>query len=1083
MPDQPPLKRQPDLRSGAGSPRQTAARDQGVASCATAAPQYAELHCRSNYSFLEGASHPDELVQQATQLGLAALAITDRNSLAGVVRAHVAAKATGLKLLIGAEITPVDAPPLLLWAMNRAGYGRLCRLITRGRQQAPKGSCRLTLGDVLEYSDGLLAGVPLAPLLQTTALSGESTAALQRLRQTLGDRLYGLAEVQLGPRDRLLMQRQQAAATTLQLPLIAANDVHYHLPQRQRLHDVLTAVRHGCTVAELGARRFPNAERHLKSPAQMAELFRDAPALVARTLELAERCSFSLDELRYDYPEELCPPGLTPITHLTRLTWQGAYGRYPRGIPDKVQRLLAYELKLIGELNYSAYFLTVWDLVRFARSREILCQGRGSAANSAVCYCLGVTSVDPDRVDMLFERFISKERNEAPDIDVDFEHERREEVIQYLYEKYGRERAGMTAAVISYRPRSAIRDVGKALGLSLDRVNLLTQHIDHLHDRAKLETRFREAGLPPESALGQQLSELVMELLDFPRHLSQHTGGMVLTNRPLCELVPIENASMPGRTVVEWDKDDLDALGILKVDVLALGMLTAIRKCFDLVARHHQRRLTLATLPAHDDRVFDSISRADTMGVFQIESRAQMAMLPRLKPRCFYDLVIEVALVRPGPIQGDMVHPYLRRRSGEEPVEYPDERIRSILEKTLGVPIFQEQAMRLAIVAAGFTPGEADQLRRAMGAWRKRGIIDQFQQKLVAGMTANGYSAEFAQRVFQQLQGFGEYGFPESHSCSFALLVWASAWLKHYYPAAFAAALLNSQPMGFYAPAQLVGDARKHGVMVLPIDVSHSDWDCTLEPVATSPAGRVRTTTPRTDNALRLGLRQLRGLARQDADTITARRAARTFESLEDFAQRTGLSKATLLQLGRAGALQSLQGHRREAVWDTLLARTAAPLWDSVPASNDEPSPGLARMSPVAEVVADYQHAGLSLRQHPLTFLRPHLQTLRVTPAYRLGSLRPGQLVRVAGLVLMRQRPSTAGGITFVTLEDETGIANLIVYATVWDRFHIAARTASILLATGSLQREGQVIHVLVGKLTDVSDTLATLPVSSRDFR
>ncbi len=1075
MPDQPPEKRRPS--STASDP--TAARS-------VATLPYAELHCRSNFSFLEGASHADELVERAAALGMQGISVTDRNSLAGVVRAHVAAKQAGLKLLIGAEITPSDAPPILLWVMNRAGYGRLCRLITRGRQQAPKGSCLLRLDDVIEFSADLLAGVCLAPLMRGSTLSDDDTASIQKLKTTFGDRLYLVAELHHGPNDRTLLHQMQRLAESFNVPLIAANDVHYHVPARQRLQDVLTATRYGCTLAELGEQRFPNAERHLKSAAQMLELFRDLPQAVTRTMEVAARCSFSLDELRYDYPEELCPQGQTPIGYLTQLTWRGAHGRYPKGVPDKVRRLLDYELQLIGELNYPAYFLTVWDLVRFARSRDILCQGRGSAANSAVCYCLGVTSVDPDRVDTLFERFISKERNEAPDIDVDFEHERREEVIQYLYEKYGRERAGMTAAVISYRPRSAMRDVGKALGLSLDQINALTRHVDHLHEREKLELRMREAGVSPNSSLGKRLIDLVLELLEFPRHLSQHTGGMVLTNSPLCELVPIENASMSGRTVVEWDKNDLDSLGILKVDVLALGMLTAIRKCFDLVRAHHHRRYSLATIPAHDSRVFDMICRADTIGVFQIESRAQMAMLPRLKPRCFYDLVIEVAIVRPGPIQGDMVHPYLRRRCGEESVEYPDDRVRAILQKTLGVPIFQEQAMRLAIVAAVFTPGEADQLRRAMGAWRKRGIIDQFQQKLVNGMTANGYSTEFAQRVFQQLQGFGEYGFPESHSCSFALLVWASAWLKHHYPAAFAAALLNSQPMGFYGPSQLVSDVRKHGVDVLPIDVNHSQWDCTLEAVTRPTASPSQPRSPdaaSTRFALRLGFRLLKGIGHEVAATLAARRANQPYSSTEDLAQRTGLSKAILLQLSRAGAMQSLQAHRREAVWEMLSEREDLPLLDTVPPQNDEPSPGLERMTEVAEVVADYRHSGLSLKKHPVAFLRPQLDQLRVATAARLASLRHGQLVRVAGLVLVRQRPGTAGGVTFVTLEDETGVANLIVYSTIWDRFHAAASTASMLLATGSLQREGQIIHVLVGKLEDLSQQLAQLPGQSRNFR
>ena len=1097
-----PLKTREPIRSSDGSPEFV--RLTARAGELPARRHYAELHCRTNYSFLEGASHPDELVARAAELGLAALAITDRNSLAGVVRAHVAAKEAKLKLLIGAEITPVDAPPIVLWAMNRAGYGRLCRLITRGRQRAPKGESRLTLADIAEHAEGLLAGVVLL-----RSCHAERDGYVQTLRDAFGDRVYALAELHRGPNDRQQLAEWRELAQRVNLPLVAANEVHCHVAERQRLQDVLSAIRHGCSVAELGEWRFPNAERHLKSAAEMVGLFAECPDAIARTIEIADRCNFSLDELRYDYPEELCPPGLTPIQHLTNLTWQGAKNRYARGVPDKIRRLIEHELTLIGELHYAPYFLTVWDLVRFARSRGILCQGRGSAANSAVCFCLGVTSVDPERIDVLFERFISKERNEAPDIDVDFEHERREEVIQYLYEKYGRDRAAMTGEVISYRPRSAVRDVGKALGLSLDRVDVLAKQVDHLHDRSKLEARFREVGFPPESRLGTQLIELVEEILEFPRHLSQHVGGMVLTNGPLCELVPIENATMPGRTVIEWDKNDLDALGILKVDCLSLGMLTAIRKCFDLIYQHSltrrasegerftklgigsdheperasvrlvggtvsepdasafrlinasdverspslarrvsglEKKLTLANIPPNDRRVYDMISRADTMGVFQIESRAQMSMLPRLKPRCFYDLVIEVAIVRPGPIQGDMVHPYLRRRCGEEPVEYPDDRIRAVLEKTLGVPIFQEQAMRLAIVAAGFTPGEADQLRRAMGAWRRRGVIDQFRVKLVNGMTANGYSAEFADRVFRQLRGFGEYGFPESHAASFALLVYVSAWLKYHHPAAFTAALLNSQPMGFYAPAQLVGDARKHGVTVLPVDVNFSEWDCVLEDgrrVGEGESGRggdeeggagslrlpfsPSPSLPLSPSLnLRLGFRMLSGFSAAHAERIVEQRRACPFESLDEFAQRTGLSNTVLTRLSKADAFASLRLDRRSALWQSLPDHAPSPLLNAQPVA-DEPAVSLPKLGAFGEVVADYCTTGLSLRAHPLKFLRPQLDTRRITPAWRLASTGNGRFLRVAGLVLLRQRPSTARGITFVTLEDETGIVNLIV--------------------------------------------------------
>ena len=1077
-----------------------------------AAVRYAELHCCTNFSFLEGASHPDELVARAAELGYAALAITDRASLAGVVRAHVAAKEAGLKLLIGAEVSPIDAPEVLLWATDRAAYGRLSTLLTLGRRAAPKGECLLTFDDVARHADGLLAGV----LLAACGLAGapaKPQAALLRYRELFADRCYAVAELHRGADDRRRLGQMRRLAREAGLPLVAANDVHYHARRRRPLHDVLTAVRHGCTVAELGERRFANAERRLKSPATMLALFADCPDAVARTAEVADRCTFSLDELRYDYPEELCPAGLTPLQYLTGLTWDGARQRYPDGIPDKVRRLIEHELELIAELRYEAYFLTVWDLVRFARERDILCQGRGSAANSVVCFCLGVTSVDPDRIDVLFERFVSKERNEAPDIDVDFEHERREEVIQYVYEKYGRDRAGMTAEVITYRERSAVRDVGKALGLSPDRVDRLAKALDH-HRRVgeDVAAHLSEAGLDPAGRLARQLLWLVEQLLSFPRHLSQHVGGLVITHHSLGSLVPIENAAMPDRTVIQWDKDDLDALGILKVDCLALGMLTAIRKCFDLVAAlpvaNEQLRedckleieigklqieadkLTLATVPPEDPAVYDMICAADTVGVFQIESRAQMSMLPRLRPRKFYDLVIEVAIVRPGPIQGKMVHPYLRRRRGEEPVDYPDERIRDVLKKTLGVPLFQEQAMRLAVVAAGFTPGEADRLRRAMGAWRRRGVMDQFRQKLIDGMAANGYAPEFAERVFQQICGFGEYGFPESHAAAFALLVYVSAWLKHYHPAAFCAALLNSQPMGFYAPAQLVADAKRHGVEVRPIDVNFSAWDCTLE------VGNREQGTGNRDRAsasslfpvpcslspiLRLGLRLVRGLSQKHAERIVACRAEEKFTSFADFTRRTGLRSGALKKLGRADAFGSLKLDRRAALWRSLPERERASLFDGIEV--EEVPAALPAMSPFAQVLADYSSAGLTLRQHPLSFLRRWLDELNIVPAARLLQMDNGCRLKVGGLVLLRQRPGTANGITFVTLEDETGTVNLIVRKEIWERDHRAARAAVALLAHGTLQREAEVTHVLVTRLEDLSPRLAELHIHSRDFR
>lgn len=1036
---------------------------------------YSELHCRTNFSFLEGASHPDELVNRATELGYHALAITDRESLAGVVRAHVAAKATGLKLLIGAEITPCDAPPVILLAIDRAGYGRLSRLLTIGRRRAVKGACELQFADIAEHHAGLLAVVKVesgkwkSGVKKTQIADRKSQIANLDpflYREVFGDRCYWLAELHCGPNDALRLRRWVELSRAADVPLVAANDVHYHVPQRGPLQDVLTAIRYGCTVAELGDWRFPNYERHLKSPQQMAELFAAHPAAIQNTREIADRCTFSLNELRYEYPEELAPPGCTPFEYLGQLTWQGAAQRYPHGIPENVRSLIEHELQLIARLHYEAYFLTVWDLVRFAREpgREILCQGRGSAANSVVCYCLGVTAVDPQQINVLFERFVSEERNEAPDIDVDFEHERREEVLQYLYQKYGRERAGLAATVITYRPRSAIRDVGRALGLSLDHINVLAKGIERYGETEDLPANLSAAGLEPQADLGRQLLQLSCELLGFPRHLSQHVGGMVMTQGPLCELAPIENAAMPGRTVVQWDKDDLEALGILKVDCLALGMLTAIRKCFALVERHGGQCYTLASVPREDAAVYEMIQRAETIGVFQIESRAQMSMLPRLRPECYYDLVIEVAIVRPGPIQGNMVHPYLQRRDKKEEPDYPNEEVRAVLEKTLGVPIFQEQAMRLVMVAAGFTPGEADQLRRAMGAWRRSGGIDSFRQKLLDGMRAKGYKADFAERLFNQLRGFGDYGFPESHAASFAHLVYISAWLKHYYPAAFTAALLNSQPMGFYAPAQLIADARKQGVTVLPVDVNASEWDCTLSPPA-----------------LRLGFRMIAGLSAAQATLIVRARAAGPFVSFDDFCYRTRLSSAVLQRLSKADAFGSLNVKRRDALWRALPSQRPLPLFDQ--ATDDEPVVGLPPMSLQQEVAADYGSVRVSLRGHPLQFLRSQLDRMRVAPASRLLNLPADRRCKVAGLVLMRQRPSTAKGITFVTLEDETGTANLIVRAGVWQRYRETALRATALIAHGRLQREREIIHLLVDRLEDLSPQLSHIATQSRDFR
>lgn len=1065
---------------------------------------YAELHCKSNFSFLEGASHADELAARAAELGYAALAITDRNSLAGIVRAHTAAKQVGLKLLVGAEITPEDAPAVVLLASDRAAYGRLARLITRGRRRVEKGECLLRFADLAEHAEGLIAAIagqvgnlskreqrrrpsPREGRLGSSPHVTDLSCAIGRYREVFGDRCYLLAELHRGPDDQRQLEQLRQLGARANVPLAAAGDVHYHVPQRKALHDLLVATRLGITVDEARGELFANAERHLRPREELIELFATAREALDRTVEIAQRLSFSLDELRYEYPEELAPPGLRPADYLAQLAWAGAERRYPEGIPEKVRGMLEHELTLIEELHYEAYFLTVWDLVRFARERGILCQGRGSAANSAVCYCLEVTAVDPDRVDLLFERFVSRERQEAPDIDVDFEHQRREEVLQYLYDKYGRQRAAMTAEVITYRPRSAVRDVGKALGLSLDRIDALAKSLEHYHHEPNLGERCREAGIDPLSPLGRQLVDLVGQLAGFPRHLSQHTGGMVMTRGALCELVPIENAAMPDRTVIQWDKDDLDELGILKVDCLALGMLSAIRRCFEMVQRQYGRPLSLAGIPEGDPGVYAMIRQADTTGVFQIESRAQMSMLPRLRPRCFYDLVIEVAIVRPGPIQGDMVHPYLRRRNGDEPVTYPSEEVRQVLEKTLGVPLFQEQAMRLAVVAAGFTPGEADQLRRAMAAWRRPGLIEQFHQKLIEGMLARGMSEPYAEAIFNQIRGFGDYGFPESHAASFALLVYVSAWLKHHYPEAFCGALLNSQPMGFYAPAQLVADARRHGVEVRGADVNHSDWECTLEGAGGEVGRKIEGEGQREEReptraALRLGFCMLQGMAQAPAEQIMAARRMGKFRSMADFTRRTGLSRAVASRLAKAGAFGSLALQRRGALWQALgQDGKDMPLFDRLEAES-EPLPPLPAMSPAEEVLADYRSVGLSLAAHPLQFLRKGLEREGVIPAAQLRTWPNGKLVRVAGIVLVRQRPGTAGGITFVTLEDETGVANLIIRPTVWQRFRKAAHGATVLLAQGRLQREGLVIHVLATRLENLSDRMAEIGSQSRDF-
>ncbi|MEM9385768.1 MAG: error-prone DNA polymerase [Pseudomonadota bacterium] len=1069
---------------------------------AEAAPAYAELHCITSFSFLRGASQPEELVRQAAALGYRALAITDECSVAGIVRAHTAAKETDLAIIVGSELRTTPRAEdeylplrLILLATTRRGYGQLCRLITRTRRRAKKGDYELLqddLGDAHADLDECLAlWVPPARVDAAAELTG------RWLRERFPARLWITVELHAFGDDRERLATLKALGHTLALPLTAAGDVHMHVRSRRALQDTMTAIRLGTPVAEAGDALFPNGERHLR-PMQSLQRFYPA-RLLRESVAIAERCRFSLDELRYEYPAELVPEGETPTSHLRKLTRDGMRERWPEGVPDDVMSQIKRELELIAELRYEPFFLTVHDVVRFARSQRILCQGRGSAANSAVCYCLGIISVDPSRSNMLFERFISKERNEPPDIDVDFEHERRELVIQYLYRKYGRGRAALAATVISYRARSAVRDVGKALGLDLLQVDRLARTVDRWQGTVD-DSNIREAGFDPASAVIRRLLVLVGQLLGFPRHLSQHVGGFVISRGPLAELVPVENAAMDERTVIQWDKDDLEDLGLLKVDVLGLGMLTAIRRAFEMVNGWRGGDLGLHNVPAEDPKVYDMICQADTVGVFQIESRAQMSMLPRLKPRRFYDLVIEVAIVRPGPIQGDMVHPYLRRRDGLEPVSYPSDAVRDVLSRTLGVPIFQEQVMELAVVAAGFTPGEADQLRRAMAAWKRRGGLEPFQAKLMDGMRERGYDEAFAEQVFKQIMGFGEYGFPESHAASFSLLVYVSAWLKRYEPAAFAAALLNSQPMGFYAPSQLVQDAVRHGVEVRPVDVHVSGWDCVLEARGAITANTAHRTgvraPPQIDPqengapvilptgakgpAMRLGLRMVKGLPEVSAQAIVEARCRRPFRDVQDLARRAGLDQKALHALAGAGALSGLSGNRHLARWEVAGVAEPTPL-DVPAASEGEP---LLRTPRIGEdVVADYASVGLSLRAHPVALIRKQLEARGVRRGDSLWDLEKHTLVRVAGLVVSRQRPATASGVTFVTLEDDSGGMNIVVWPSIAQRQRRELLGSRLLCVIGTVQREGKVLHVVARRLEDVSHLLGGLTARSRDFR
>ncbi len=1022
--------------------------------------RYAELHALSNFTFLRGASHPEELVETAARLGYDALAITDECSMSGIVRAHAAAREHGLrKLIIGSEFVLPSGRKLVLLAQNRHGYAVLCQLITRSRRAATKGTYDL---DRSAFDDGLPDCLALWVPDRSLKLDVED----HWLRETFRDRLWIAVELLADGCQRERLEKLREEGRRLHLPLVACGDVHMHRRTRRVLQDTLTAIRHGTTVDNAGFALYPNGERHLRP---LDVLRRVYPAdLLEETLRIAGGIDFSLDELRYEYPDELVPDGETPATYLRKLTGEGMQRRWPDGVPAKVTEMVRHELELIADLRYEPYFLTVHDIVAYARSQGILCQGRGSAANSAVCFCLGITEVDPERMQMLVERFISRERNEPPDIDVDFEHERREEVIQYIYGKYGRDRAALAATVITYRPRSALRDVGKALGLSELQVGRLSRSMQWWDGKTVDDSRILEAGLDPGSPVVRRLLYLVGELVGFPRHLSQHVGGFVISNAPLYELVPVENAAMPERTVIQWEKDDLEELGLLKVDVLGLGMLTAIRRSFDLIRGFDGRRYTLANVPAEDPRVYDMICEGDTMGAFQIESRAQMAMLPRLRPRCYYDLVIEVAIIRPGPIQGDMVHPYLRRRNGEEAVEYPSEEVRGVLQRTLGVPIFQEQVMQLAVVAAGFTPGDADRLRRAMAAWKRRGGLGPFEEKLISGMRSRGYEEEFAQQIFRQIQGFGEYGFPESHSASFALLVYVSCWLKRHEPAAFTCALLNSQPMGFYSASQLVQDVRRHGVTVRPADVNRSSWDCSLEADDDGSA------------VLRLGFRMLKGLSEETGGRIVSERRHGRFEDVQRLAERVRLDRHELGVLASSGALSSLAGDRHRARWAVAGVENPLPLFPSM--GRFEAIPLLEKPTEGQNIVADYRHTGLSLERHPVCLLRRHLDRYRYVQANRLAALKDGEEINVAGLVITRQRPGTASGVTFVTLEDETGQINLVIWKQLAEKYRAALLNARLMGVTGQLQIQGKVIHVVAKRLLDHTDLLGDLCIRSRDF-
>jgi len=1040
--------------------------------------KYSEFQVTTNFSFLRGASHPEELVEQAAVYGYDKIAIADRNTFAGIVRAHAAARKKEIKIIPGCRLDLLDGQSLLAYPTDKEAYSGLCSLLTVGNLRAEKGECQLYKEDVYTYAKGIkFIAVPPDSLNTSFNFDNSFEIVLKEYCEAFGENLYIAATRRYHGDDNKYLYRIAQLSSRFDIPMIATNDVHYHIPKRRQLQDILTCIREKCTIYNVGYRLHPNAERYLKPEQEMLRLFRQYPGSIGKTQELAEACQFSLDSLQYEYPVEITSEGRTPQEELTHLAWNGAKEIYGDVLPDKVIHAIKHELKFIEQMNYASYFLTVYDIVRYAREQKILCQGRGSAANSTICFCLGITSVNPTKFDLLFERFISAARNEPPDIDVDFEHERREEVIQYIYNKYGRDRAAIVATVIQQHQKGAIRDVAKAMGLSVDAINHLSGAVGAIGDFPEetfKDKRFAEQGFDTSDKHLRKVLELTRQYIGFPRQLGQHTGGFVITRGKLTELCPILNAKMENRTCIEWNKDDIDALGFLKIDVLALGMLTCIRKAFDLAKQHYGLDLTLANIPQDDSVVYDMICHADTIGVFQIESRAQQSMLPRLKPRTFYDLVIEVAIVRPGPIQGDMVHPFLRRRNGEEPEEYPSEELREILKRTMGVPLFQEQAMKIAIVAAGFTPAEADELRRSMATFKAKGMVSSFHQKLINGMMQRGYTHEYALRVFKQLEGFGSYGFPESHAASFALLVYVSAWIKCYYPDVFACALLNSMPMGFYQPAQIVSDAQKHGVEVREVDINYSEWHNKLEPP--NPLKGALGTSLTKGNALRLGFRQVKGLREDDIQLLLATRTE-NYSSVNEL-RDIGLPDSTLLKLADADAFRSIVLDRREALWEVSTNDRPVVLFkgQSSPDALHE-NVSLPVMTMPEHVVQDYASLSLSIKGHPISFLREKLKQLHIVSTAELGDLKNGDTVKVAGLVLVRQRPGTAKGVVFITIEDETGTSNLVVFSNIIDQYRREILHSKLMMVEGKLQVEGEVIHVIVEKCFDLSRMLKRLSV------